>query len=296
MSLRHPRSAVKGYPHRRKSAFTLIELLVVVSIIALLISLLLPAIGKAKSTARATACASNLRQLGVALITFAGDHGTMICTSVGSPPAGENAGFCTWCTYFDVTNPSQVYTVAGSYIAPYINSSPGVIICPEAATQQYAPYEKSLECDYVIYSRTADPGLNYWSQLTEPEHTVAIADGLGLGFYNKPTPTDTVFMNPNAQMTNNGSLGVFHGIHAHACGNVVFYDGHVESLPPYVLPSALEYPGTSAIALKLAQSLNLGDLVYGTVDPAQTTSRTTYISYCNSTLDYYFWLDKNQKN
>ncbi len=74
-----------GYGMKRQ-AFTLIELLVVVAIIAMLISILLPSMSRARALAKVKVCASNLRQLGIGITTYA----NMYHGSIPVGPTGDN--------------------------------------------------------------------------------------------------------------------------------------------------------------------------------------------------------------
>jgi prepilin-type N-terminal cleavage/methylation domain-containing protein/prepilin-type processing-associated H-X9-DG protein len=59
---------------QRKDGFTLIELLVVISIIATLASILFPTFSKAREKAREVQCASNMSQIGKALMMYMQDY------------------------------------------------------------------------------------------------------------------------------------------------------------------------------------------------------------------------------
>lgn len=61
--------------HRRHGGFTLVELLVVLGVVSLLAAILLPAIHYAREGARRTTCAGNLRQIGIAMLSYASDKG-----------------------------------------------------------------------------------------------------------------------------------------------------------------------------------------------------------------------------
>ncbi len=71
--------------HRSHNAFTLIELLVVIGVISLLARLLFPVFARAREKARQTACASNLRQIGLAVFMYAQDNDSLF--PYGGDPA-----------------------------------------------------------------------------------------------------------------------------------------------------------------------------------------------------------------
>jgi len=70
---------------RQPRAFTLVELLVVIGIIALLIAILLPALNKAKQQANIVKCASNLRQISIAVLSYANNNKGRLPPSMVEP-------------------------------------------------------------------------------------------------------------------------------------------------------------------------------------------------------------------
>lgn len=76
--------------------FTLVELLVVIAIIATLCALLLPSLSKAKAKALSISCSSGLKQLSMAMASYAGDSGDYLPSGLSSGSATPPNSRYTW--------------------------------------------------------------------------------------------------------------------------------------------------------------------------------------------------------
>src|SRR5579875_2728267 len=116
---------------RFSAGFTLIELLVVIAIIAILAAILFPVFAKAREKARQTACISNEKQLGLAILQYAQDNDEPYPCGAGFKRNGGYRGQ-GW----------------GGEAYPYVKNT-AVFACPD---DQYVPDAASVAQGYYTVS------------------------------------------------------------------------------------------------------------------------------------------------
>jgi prepilin-type N-terminal cleavage/methylation domain-containing protein/prepilin-type processing-associated H-X9-DG protein len=144
----------------RNRGFTLIELLVVIAIIAILAAILFPVFARAREKARAAACLSNLKQIGMALMMYVQDYDD---------------------TYPDArygSNPSP-YPLIYECLHPYIKNYQ-VWICPtgkgRGGTMNPMTYNGRHFPVYPNYGWNSNLARRKMDDVTAPAETAAIAD------------------------------------------------------------------------------------------------------------------------
>jgi len=222
---------------KRAGGFTLIELLVVITIIAVLAALLFPVFGAARERARQSSCASNLRQIGLAVMMYAADYDDTF------PPAAYPDPLQLKQYWFGLRiGDSADFDTTQGLLYPYMRSAE-VKRCPSFQGKPYLGNSTGYGYSYAYIGGDAavtfdfDPetfpgGPAALSQLSDPANTIVFADA---EVHFDPTTfelTDeaweTPFITPPSLfgVSPYNDVGYRHLRYA----NIVWADGHVRAM------------------------------------------------------------------
>lgn len=217
----------------KQNHFTLIELLVVIAIIAILAAMLFPALSSVKGKAQETACSNNLKQLGVAAITYAHDNQDYF-PIVWAKYDGQNE---TW------VNRVYPYISGGKELKGYtvgLNIHEAAFRCPStiAGKGKLTNTTPSYAMNTHLCSPSSYPEhLVKLTRVNHPASILMISENYNTsGSYTVAAPPAIALRHP----TNNGSDNVFDDAWWRANirttkyrANMVAVAGNVSSHTPY---------------------------------------------------------------
>ncbi len=228
------------------SAFTLIELLVVIAIISILAAMLTPALSNARKSAKAAACTSNLRQLGLAFRMYEADNNDFICPIfVGGwgdlgTPYSDNAWPYKIAQYVGLGKKSwKTPGAPGGYMKPDAKNT-SIFICPQSPTRWGYAMNDSLGW-ISVPADPADPHIFKAGAILNSEHIIQLLDS----DYNPSLGTDFSIgwygMCRNFLEFNGGTFDLIPDArHPGRTSNLLYLDGHV-SREKAQMPSAPLY-------------------------------------------------------
>ncbi|MHB8995913.1 MAG: DUF1559 family PulG-like putative transporter [Armatimonadota bacterium] len=203
----------------RCRGFTLIELLVVIAIVATLAAMLFPVFAQARAKGRQVTCASNMRNLGIAIHMYAQDyHETLPLTAYAT---GDHS-FVAWHELLDpyVRN-WQVWYCPDSQIEPMDDSGKRV--------SHFGYNSLYLTTMRLDFSNAVTHTAATLGQVTRPSETVALADSKA-SIPNSMYGDDGRYLLPPCQPDSHG-WGRPNPLHNDGA-NICWVDGHLKWMRP----------------------------------------------------------------